>query len=486
MNVTGTEDAATIEYSTDGTDGSWTTTEYAATTEGTNTVYVRQTDIAGNVSTATMLTFELDTTAPDVSQIYGDQNGTLNVNTDSAGYAKLYDSESNLIGSAYNVATNTNFITPIAQNSVTAATLEVYDIAGNVSATTYKVALGTAGDDTIALAGQKAVYGFAGNNTYTASLATDLSNLHSLGGGSGTDTVEFTSAITDTVNFDHLFEYTNSVEQVQLFGASSINVQSAMSIKQVHTILTGNDNTGIDYQDVNALATYKVDATKLVDGKTLTLTQSGGGVGKFDVINLKGDVAASGLTGAVSVTAASGTGFGVNIATGSGNDTLTGSAGNDAINAGNGTNSITGDKGADTLTGGSGVDTFKFAAGDANAFTFENKFDSAISTGDTFTFTSGTDVITGFTQGVDKLSVTGANVDAVSYVNEGTTNFATALESGNLFLVHGNYNTTSHVFSVSSNGTSTLAIYNVGSGSEGIVLTGVSNLVAATDMVAAA
>ena len=59
--VTGTETNALVEYSADG--ATWSATA-PALTQGSNTVYVRQVDIAGNTSSATTLTFTLDTVAP--------------------------------------------------------------------------------------------------------------------------------------------------------------------------------------------------------------------------------------------------------------------------------------------------------------------------------------------------------------------------------------------------------------------------------------
>ena len=60
LAVTGTETGATVEYSTDGS--SWSTTA-PALAQGSNTVQVRQTDVAGNVSQATSFTFTYDTEA---------------------------------------------------------------------------------------------------------------------------------------------------------------------------------------------------------------------------------------------------------------------------------------------------------------------------------------------------------------------------------------------------------------------------------------
>ncbi|WP_232456590.1 beta strand repeat-containing protein, partial [Burkholderia ubonensis] len=60
LNVTGVETGATVEYSTDG--GHTWSTSFSAT-EGLNDIQVRQTDIAGNTSSATSFSFTLDTSA---------------------------------------------------------------------------------------------------------------------------------------------------------------------------------------------------------------------------------------------------------------------------------------------------------------------------------------------------------------------------------------------------------------------------------------
>ncbi|WP_247682233.1 Ig-like domain-containing protein [Burkholderia sp. Tr-862] len=60
MNLTGVETGATVEYSIDG-GHTWNTSFNAV--EGVNDVQVRQTDVAGNTSAATSLSFALDTSA---------------------------------------------------------------------------------------------------------------------------------------------------------------------------------------------------------------------------------------------------------------------------------------------------------------------------------------------------------------------------------------------------------------------------------------
>ncbi|WP_157655742.1 Ig-like domain-containing protein, partial [Burkholderia ubonensis] len=60
LNLTGVEAGATVEYSTDG--GHTWSTSFSAV-EGLNDIQVRQTDIAGNTSSATSFSFTLDTSA---------------------------------------------------------------------------------------------------------------------------------------------------------------------------------------------------------------------------------------------------------------------------------------------------------------------------------------------------------------------------------------------------------------------------------------
>ncbi|WP_415265667.1 Ig-like domain-containing protein, partial [Burkholderia ambifaria] len=60
LNLTGVETGATVEYSTDG-GHTWNTSFNAV--EGVNDVQVRQIDVAGNTSSATSLSFTLDTSA---------------------------------------------------------------------------------------------------------------------------------------------------------------------------------------------------------------------------------------------------------------------------------------------------------------------------------------------------------------------------------------------------------------------------------------
>ena len=64
LDIANQEAGATLQYSTDGQ--TWTNTAFLAR-EGENTVYVRQTDAAGNTSASQSISFTLDTTAPAFS-----------------------------------------------------------------------------------------------------------------------------------------------------------------------------------------------------------------------------------------------------------------------------------------------------------------------------------------------------------------------------------------------------------------------------------
>ena len=101
LNITGTEPGAAIEYSTDG-GTTWSTSFTAA--EGANNVQVRQTDVAGNVSAASHISFTVDTTisatdatttatedqtSASTSQVQLDQGATV-TSTDVVGQYGTY------------------------------------------------------------------------------------------------------------------------------------------------------------------------------------------------------------------------------------------------------------------------------------------------------------------------------------------------------------------------------------------------------------
>ncbi|WP_232454726.1 beta strand repeat-containing protein, partial [Burkholderia ubonensis] len=134
LNLSGVETGATVEYSTDG--GHTWSTSFGAT-EGVNDVQVRQTDIAGNTSSATSFSFTLDTSAaaPGVALTTDSGNsasdhvtnvGTLNLSGVETGATVEYSIDGGHTWS-------TSFSATEGLNDIQ---VRQTDIAGNTSSTT--------------------------------------------------------------------------------------------------------------------------------------------------------------------------------------------------------------------------------------------------------------------------------------------------------------------------------------------------------------
>ncbi|WP_232440634.1 beta strand repeat-containing protein, partial [Burkholderia ubonensis] len=134
LNLTGVETGATVEYSTDG--GHTWSTSFSAT-EGLNDIQVRQTDVAGNTSSATSFSFTLDTSAaaPGVALAVDSGSsavdhitnvGTLNLTGVEAGATVEYSTDG---GHTW----NTSFSAVEGVNDIQ---VRQTDIAGNTSSAT--------------------------------------------------------------------------------------------------------------------------------------------------------------------------------------------------------------------------------------------------------------------------------------------------------------------------------------------------------------
>ncbi|WP_157660043.1 Ig-like domain-containing protein, partial [Burkholderia ubonensis] len=134
LNLTGVETGATVEYSTDG--GHTWSTSFSAT-EGVNDVQVRQTDIAGNTSSATSFSFTLDTSAaaPGVALTIDSGSsasdhvtnvGTLNLSGVETGATVEYSTDG---GHTWNTSFN-------ATEGLNDIQVRQTDIAGNTSSAT--------------------------------------------------------------------------------------------------------------------------------------------------------------------------------------------------------------------------------------------------------------------------------------------------------------------------------------------------------------
>jgi Ca2+-binding RTX toxin-like protein len=218
------------------------------------------------------------------------------------------------------------------------------------------------------------------------------------------------------------------------------------------------------------------------NGGNDTLTGNGGGddfyveTGRSIITDLNADdtlTVASGALAGVSTL------FDLSQADNQGAIGILGTAGGDTIvGSTTGADLISGGLGNDTMTGNGGNNAFYFKSGESNTFTFAaQSAGSTIADGSTFSFAGGTDRITDFNTSTDLLNIGGVALSNADYVNNASTTFAAPGGSGQVVLVHGNYN--NDVFTAQESGADTLAIYDNAAGSthiEAVVLTGVSQL----------
>ncbi|WP_244103910.1 Ig-like domain-containing protein [Burkholderia ambifaria] len=133
LNLTGVETGATVEYSIDG-GHTWSTSFNAV--EGVNNVQVRQTDVAGNTSSATSLSFTLDTSAAAPGVVLANDSGSATDHITNVGTLNLTGVET---GATIEYSTdgghtwNTSFNAVEGVNDVQ---VRQTDIAGNTSAPT--------------------------------------------------------------------------------------------------------------------------------------------------------------------------------------------------------------------------------------------------------------------------------------------------------------------------------------------------------------
>lgn len=137
LNVSGVEAGAVVEYSLNGVSG-WSNST-PAMAEGSNTVFVRQTDIAGNVSVAASFTYILDTIAPAAPTV------ALVVDSGSSGSDKITNTANLSIGGiesgaiveySSNGLNGWNTSVPGASEGSNTVFVRQTDLAGNSSAAT--------------------------------------------------------------------------------------------------------------------------------------------------------------------------------------------------------------------------------------------------------------------------------------------------------------------------------------------------------------
>ncbi|QDW54710.1 Ig-like domain-containing protein [Burkholderia sp. KBS0801] len=134
LNLTGVETGATIEYSTDG-GHTWDTSFNAV--EGVNDVQVRQTDVAGNTSAPTSLSFTLDTSAaaPGVA-LTSDSGGSATDHISNVGTLNVTGIETGATVQ-YSVDNGAHWSTSFgALEGVNNVQVRQIDVAGNTSSAT--------------------------------------------------------------------------------------------------------------------------------------------------------------------------------------------------------------------------------------------------------------------------------------------------------------------------------------------------------------
>ncbi len=216
LALTGQEDGAALEYSTD--DTNWHASFTAA--EGGNTVYVRQVDAAGNASASTALSFTYDTSAaaPGVSLRNDTGNSGIDKISNDAALSVTAEDEASVTYSTDQIDWSSSFAASEGSNTVY---VRQTDLAGNLSsAAAFSFTLDTAapGAPTVVLGTDT---GSSSSDAVTSSGALSLTGV--------TDTVEYSS---DGTNWHASFtaaEGGNTVSVRQVDAAGNASGSSTLS-----------------------------------------------------------------------------------------------------------------------------------------------------------------------------------------------------------------------------------------------------------------
>src|SRR5690606_40873660 len=121
---------ALVEYSTDGTN--WSTTAPVAA-EGENTIYVRQTDVAGNMSSPASLTFTLETTVSAPVITLTTDSGTAGDFITNDGSYSVSGTEAGALVEYSTDGTNWSTTAPVAAEAENTIYVRQTDVAGNMT-----------------------------------------------------------------------------------------------------------------------------------------------------------------------------------------------------------------------------------------------------------------------------------------------------------------------------------------------------------------
>jgi Ca2+-binding RTX toxin-like protein len=410
LALSGMEAGATVAYSVDG--GTTWTGSFAAV-EGSNTVLVRQTDIAGNASPAATLTFTLDTLASisidaislddtitaaesaqnlTVSGIVSGVEAGRHVTIMLDGFA--YDAVV-LAGGGWSTTIDRHDVEPLIDGGLYGVSASVSDGAGNNASDSRNVTINRSGDDVIVSIadGLDDLFdGGAGINAVdygssSSDLTVDLSTSPGTANGAdiGTDTLISIRDVTTGSGDDQITGSTD--DNVISTGAGDDNITYVIGGgDDVIDGGTGSDVLAVEVADSTLIAPFNVTVT---GGATLAIDTAAGSTPQVtgieglqlvlgagdDQITLTGDLGAAGLSQVVvdadggddQIDASGVTGTtSLTLTSGAGSDSIIGSAGSDTISTGADDDNITYyiGGGDDIVDGGDDFDILSVEAAD--------------------------------------------------------------------------------------------------------------------------
>ncbi|MFM7084437.1 MAG: hypothetical protein ACKOW3_05480 [Hyphomicrobium sp.] len=306
LTVSGLENGAKVEYSID--NGSTWLGSFIAS-EGTNNVLIRQTDVVGNVSSATAMAFTLDTKATtptvflmnDTGVSSSDKitsNGTISISGLEAGANWQYSTNG---GSSWTSGVASSFI--ITGDGVKSVLVRQYDLAGNISSNANL------------------------NFTLDTSTPTDISWIAAT---PPSETLLPGGTLANLTSVDGI-NTTGFVFGLATGSSSEFSVSSAGVVNFLGTSLGTNSTYNLSVEARDAAGNSFVKAFRMHTG----------------------DATANNLLGGASHEIFYG---------GDGNDSMNGAVGNDILFGQAGNDTLIGGAGRDRLIGGAGSDVFRFTA----------------------------------------------------------------------------------------------------------------------------
>ncbi len=291
-----------------------------------------------------------------------------------------------------------------------------------------RIALGTSGDDTLAITASPggSVYLLGGNGNDTLSVIGTSPSL--IDGGAGNDTLVGSGSADQLIGGAGDDQFSNVGGGATVLGGDGND-----------TLVAGLNNSYAPSSDGNLVGVETVRATTGSDNININLSSQSEG------FTLLGNDGTNQLLGGNSA------------------DTLLGGAGNDTINGGNGDDSLTGGTGGDSLSGGGGTDRFTIASGDS-------PFTPASTVPGT-----GADTISGY-EATDTIDFGGEQGTATNYSETAANvaNFAEAVAAANTA-----FGTAGRLYHFASDGSTGYLFYNrvatgntLGTGDDVVVVQG--------------